>query len=652
MEAKISRPLRVRWAQVQNAALERAGVAARVDHRTLEAQGIEREAGQHRGPAISGIEARGEEAQVAVRREAERLERVQARAAVEAEVRVVTREELAAERVAVRERRELAREVTGEQRAVVLPWVEADRPEQLGRAQAASERRVERRQGSTRLGGELKDKLVAQARALRERIGREVGRVREWVRERFPNPFEQLKERTREVFGAVLEKARSAVHARADQGEPTKDAVESGAAQKPKPTLEEIRAAAREAWGQYRERALENGAAQTLEEVRRQAREDWGKLHAEKTQEQVPVPTAERSLGLGMEFEPDAPGTPLKPSSPAESEQSMAEGRATNTHTEVLQALERERLQAREREAQLKKQRAALERWRARDRGSAPDPLKERSGEGFEGTLEKARGPERQGSAATPEKEPERAQASPPKRRGMFDGLRLRADRLPAPSAERDLVSQGRFSGSPQQPIPGPVRDRQAEALTQAVDRYARAWMDAWRMRERDLPILEHQKTASKCAREELDQHWPGVRQDLNTALRHEPQVRRALMELEGAPRVQALLAGIEHEGRVRRDPHLRAARLVKEWEGLEARAKELTGWQNEAARDQARGQMRELALEFKQEPQLELAVKRRAQELGMEPGSRLARVLEERNLERALSIAERDLGRSRGMSL
>ena len=67
--------LRARWAEVQNAALERAGIEARVDHRSLEAQGIEREPQQHRGPAVSGIEARGEVADVSVRREAERAER-------------------------------------------------------------------------------------------------------------------------------------------------------------------------------------------------------------------------------------------------------------------------------------------------------------------------------------------------------------------------------------------------------------------------------------------------------------------------------------------------------------------------------------------------------------------------------------------------
>ncbi len=455
--------LRERWAEIQNVALERAGLDVRVDHRSLEAQGIKREPGRHRGPAVSGIEARGEVAEVSVRREAERVERVAARKELVAEVRVVTREEMAVEREAARERRELAREVTGADRALVLPLVEADRREQIGRAQAAAERRVERRQG---LGvGELRDKLVGQARALRERIGREIGRVKAWVAERFPEPLQRLKDRSRDLFDATLEKARGA-------------------------------------------------------------------------------------------------------------------------------------------------------------RGRSESAL---------------------------EKVPDRA-PSGDKKRGRFDGLRLRAERSAAPE-ERDVSRSARPSMA-RESSPRPVRDPVAEALNQSVDRYARAWVDAWRMREKDLPVLEHQKTELKRAGEELDQHRPGAKQDLTTALRHEPSVVRIMTELEGAERTRGLLAGIEHEARVRRDPNLRAERLVKEWTGLEEQRKELSGWQNDGAREKVKGQMRALAQEFKLEPQLELAVKRRVQELGINAGSRLGRVLQEPNLERALSIVERDRGRSRGLSL
>lgn len=248
--------LRVRWEEMQNQALERAGLDVRVDHRSLKAQGIKREAGQHRGPAVSGVEARGKVADVSVRREAERVERAQARAAVGAEMRVVSRDEIALERVAVRERRELALEVSGEDRALVLPLIEADRREQLGRVEAQAERRVERRQG-LKLGSELKEKLLTQARGLRERLGRELGRVKDWVRKRFAEPLERLKDHTRDLVGTVVEKAR--------------------------PTSEQIRAQGREQWLAMRAeaQAKEQGAGeektsgQSLEEQRLQAVKDW-----------------------------------------------------------------------------------------------------------------------------------------------------------------------------------------------------------------------------------------------------------------------------------------------------------------------------------------------------------------------------------------
>lgn len=51
---------REQWAGLTNAALERAGHAARVDHRSLEMQGIDREPTIHLGPSATAIERRGE----------------------------------------------------------------------------------------------------------------------------------------------------------------------------------------------------------------------------------------------------------------------------------------------------------------------------------------------------------------------------------------------------------------------------------------------------------------------------------------------------------------------------------------------------------------------------------------------------------------
>src|SRR3546814_18576933 len=49
-----------RWAEMQNAALERANVPERVDHRSHQRRGIEQEATVHMGPSATAMERRAE----------------------------------------------------------------------------------------------------------------------------------------------------------------------------------------------------------------------------------------------------------------------------------------------------------------------------------------------------------------------------------------------------------------------------------------------------------------------------------------------------------------------------------------------------------------------------------------------------------------
>jgi len=52
---------RAKWADMTNAALERCGSVDRVDHRSYERQGIDRDPGKHYGPAAPHITGRGDE---------------------------------------------------------------------------------------------------------------------------------------------------------------------------------------------------------------------------------------------------------------------------------------------------------------------------------------------------------------------------------------------------------------------------------------------------------------------------------------------------------------------------------------------------------------------------------------------------------------
>ena len=59
--------IRSRWAAIVNEHLEEHGHAARIDHRSLDAQGVDREPTYHKGPAVTAIERRGEDARVTER---------------------------------------------------------------------------------------------------------------------------------------------------------------------------------------------------------------------------------------------------------------------------------------------------------------------------------------------------------------------------------------------------------------------------------------------------------------------------------------------------------------------------------------------------------------------------------------------------------
>jgi Ti-type conjugative transfer relaxase TraA len=243
-----------------------------------------------------------------------------------------------------------------------------------------------------------------------------------------------------------------------------------------------------------------------------------------------------------------------------------------------------------------------------------------------------ARGDAAKGGAA----EQAAAVEKPERKRGKFDGLKLGAGR------------GGREDHAPA-PITPDAPPREQDTLNRAVDRYARAWTDAWRMQEQDLPVLEHQKAALRDTGTALDGAKPGALRDLSAALRYEPAVYDAMTQMQGATRTTLLVASLAHEDRVRREPELKAERLVKMWNGLEAQHKELRGWEHEQARGKVENQMKALAGELKHDPQVEALMRSRQHELGIPDGSRLDRVLREQNVERAI---DQSVARSRGLGL
>ncbi len=231
--------------------------------------------------------------------------------------------------------------------------------------------------------------------------------------------------------------------------------------------------------------------------------------------------------------------------------------------------------------------------------------------------------------------------------RGMFSGLKLgggvaRGQERVRDGAERQAEAQrSPFAGlriGQEQGGAAPASGQQSGGLEQAVEGYARAFADAERMRAARLPVLSHQELALQQAGERLDAADRQVGQDLRSALERSPGLAAG-----GSENRAALTASIDRERKVRQDPALRAERYVERWGKLQqARDADRYG----KGEDDAKEAMRALAGEIKRDPQAESIMKTRRDELGIEHGSRLSRVVEAQSEREAMQ-----LGRSQGLS-
>jgi Ti-type conjugative transfer relaxase TraA len=261
----------------------------------------------------------------------------------------------------------------------------------------------------------------------------------------------------------------------------------------------------------------------------------------------------------------------------------------------------------------------ALGRERAKDTtldyGGEADPVRryaERRG------LDPLR-PESEIVVQVPVLQPE-ATSVPAPRRGRFAGLRLDASRpaeLPAPVL------------TPPPPAPArvpPERERQRAELEGLAADYARAWLDAERMRQAVLPVLPHQEQALATAGRGLDGLGAGASRDMQAALDAGPGLAEGARTPAG---MQALLTAM---GGLRRDRLAlegRGREAVRAWDGLE-QAYEAAGkryaWDEQR---EAGTRLEAFAQELKRDPQLDGLLRERGRELGIEAGSRLDRVVQ-----------------------
>ena len=232
---------------------------------------------------------------------------------------------------------------------------------------------------------------------------------------------------------------------------------------------------------------------------------------------------------------------------------------------------------------------------------------------------------------APAERQPEQAA---PRRRSMFDGLRLNAG-----SRERGAMPEaGRPERERERPAPAPeplaARARPLSPIETAVDRYARAYQSADQHLRDGLPILDMQKQELWAAGQQLDQVRDGLKELMHSTLHNDPPTVRAMTEFAGRERVAQVIEGMKRENAALADPVVRAERFVDRWQELQDQRQELYGRYDGEARAKVESQLSGMAQSLERDPQVDSLLRNRRQELGLgqelQRGESIARALQD----------------------
>ena len=204
-----------------------------------------------------------------------------------------------------------------------------------------------------------------------------------------------------------------------------------------------------------------------------------------------------------------------------------------------------------------------------------------------------------------------------PRRRSMFDGLKLNAaSRAPAEPGQPEREG-GRKVLAPA-PDRLAARLRAPTPLEAAVDRYARAYASADQHLRDGLPILDMQKQELRAAGQQLNQVKGGMRNLMLSTLQHDPKTEQAITDLSGRERVARVIEGMTRENAALADPHVRAERFVTRWQALQAQRRELYGRYDDEARGKVESQLNGMAQSLERDPQVDSLLRNRRRELGL----------------------------------
>ena len=154
--------------------------------------------------------------------------------------------------------------------------------------------------------------------------------------------------------------------------------------------------------------------------------------------------------------------------------------------------------------------------------------------------------------------------------------------------------------------------------MARGVRGYALATADIERMGRDGLPVLPHQTLALRRAEAALAKVSPEAVMDLRQALARQRGLAARIGQPEG---LAAITKAMGEEGRVRRDPALRAERFVETWTRLKTRQAQLTGPGNLLERRKIEARMTGLVGGLARDPEVETLLAGRRKDLGLTRG-------------------------------
>jgi Ti-type conjugative transfer relaxase TraA len=231
------------------------------------------------------------------------------------------------------------------------------------------------------------------------------------------------------------------------------------------------------------------------------------------------------------------------------------------------------------------------------------------------------------------------APATPETQRGIFDGLDLGSA---MPKAERGMFADFRPPAQAHDPAAAAKAERERMARL-AVQRHARAVASIWKMQDKGLPVLLHQRSELDKAREAMDRTGRHAAHDMERAYSRDP----TLASEASAGRIGQAMRAMSQEAEIRNDPDKRADRFVEDWQELGRHRDELQRDGDFRGARKVSEQMAGMARSLERDAQVESVLRGRKQELGIsfETGRQLSH-----DLSSSVGI-EMGRGRDLGMS-